>query len=182
MKCFTLFATHFHELTALSEEVKTVYNCHVSALTSDDSLTLLYKVEPGVCDQSFGIHVAKLANFPQHVIDVSVFDIILWICLRIVIIIDVDSAQFAKEKAKYLEDYCPMLTSEEDRLIESQDTTKNKSKQEVNDVIEQCFNKLKEIDASAMSDDEYVKQIQAMIQAEAKATTNPYFKMLVNKL
>ena len=47
VKCFTLFATHFHELTALSEEVKTVYNCHVKAITNEDSLVLLYKIKPG---------------------------------------------------------------------------------------------------------------------------------------
>ena len=77
--CFTLFATHFHELTTLSDEYKNVQNLHVVAHIEDpaqntlnkDEITLLYKVEPGISDQSFGIHVAEVVNFPQKIIKMA---------------------------------------------------------------------------------------------------------------
>lgn len=76
IRAFTLFATHFHELTKLTEKVPSVSNLHVVAHIDDQSndseeITLLYKVEPGISDQSFGVHVAEVVKFPQKIISMA---------------------------------------------------------------------------------------------------------------
>lgn len=103
IRCFALFATHFHELTALADTYPNVRNLHVvahigggsgaaeaSGRGKDNSdggssggsshnrnareareVTLLYRVQPGICDQSFGIHVAELVRFPEKVIKMA---------------------------------------------------------------------------------------------------------------
>jgi DNA mismatch repair protein MSH2 len=67
-KSLCVFATHFHELTAMDQEGIGVTNKHVSAHTSDNSITMLYEVQDGPCLRSFGVHVAELARFPKSVI------------------------------------------------------------------------------------------------------------------
>lgn len=68
MKCYTLFATHFHEITYLSEKVGSVKNWHVTAVASGDTITPLYQIRKGPCDKSYGIQCAKLAGFPPDVL------------------------------------------------------------------------------------------------------------------
>lgn len=67
--CLCLFATHFHELTALTQSHPSeVANKHVSAHVDKGQLIMLYRLQEGPCTKSFGIHVAKSANFPTEVI------------------------------------------------------------------------------------------------------------------
>lgn len=69
INCLCLFATHFHELTALVQQhPREVVNKHVSAHVDKGQLVMLYRLQEGPCTKSFGIHVAKMANFPPEVI------------------------------------------------------------------------------------------------------------------
>lgn len=67
-KCRTLFATHFHELTALADEHTGVKNYNVSVKEWKDEIIFLHKIVPGSTDDSYGIYVAKLAGVPPAVI------------------------------------------------------------------------------------------------------------------
>ena len=65
----TLFATHYHELTELGEQLAGVRNLHVAVKESGDGILFIRKVEPGPADRSYGIEVARLAGLPLQVIE-----------------------------------------------------------------------------------------------------------------
>ena len=67
-KSFTLFATHYFELTQLPETHPTAANVHLSAVEHKDSIVFLHAVQPGPASQSYGLQVAQLAGVPQAVI------------------------------------------------------------------------------------------------------------------
>ena len=66
IKCKTLFSTHYHELTALEQVIKTLKNIHVAAHEENGTITFLHKIKNGAVDKSYGIHVAKLAGMPEE--------------------------------------------------------------------------------------------------------------------
>jgi DNA mismatch repair protein MutS len=68
IKAFTLFATHYFELTALPEQQAGVYNVHLTALEHNDSIVFMHEVQEGPASQSYGLQVAQLAGVPNHVI------------------------------------------------------------------------------------------------------------------
>ncbi|HWQ38418.1 MAG TPA: DNA mismatch repair protein MutS [Burkholderiales bacterium] len=65
---YTLFATHYFELTRLAEEYRDVANIHVSAVEHKDRIVFLHAVEEGPASQSYGIQVAQLAGIPTSVV------------------------------------------------------------------------------------------------------------------
>ncbi len=71
IKCRTLFATHYHELTELAELFTNIKNCNVAVREWADQVVFLHKILPGGTDKSYGIHVAKLAGVPKSILERS---------------------------------------------------------------------------------------------------------------
>ncbi len=68
-QAFTLFATHYFELTTLADEQKTIHNVHLDAMEYGDKIVFLHTVKDGAANQSYGLQVASLAGVPRSVIE-----------------------------------------------------------------------------------------------------------------
>ena len=71
IKCRTLFATHYHEITELADLLANVINLNVAVREWKDDVVFLHKIIPGRTDKSYGIHVARLAGIPKNVLSRS---------------------------------------------------------------------------------------------------------------
>lgn len=153
--CFSMFATHFHELTALAEQYPQVRNLHVVAHIDNSNdgkakreVTLLYKVEDGVCDQSFGIHVAELVKFPEKVVNM------------------------AKRKADELEDF---TSKHEGNAIDYN----KKDVEEGSALLKEVLVKWKEeCDGKELSRDEMVGKMRELVKGNEKLLENPFFQSI----
>jgi DNA mismatch repair protein MutS len=68
VRCYTLFATHYFELTQLAAQLPHVANVHLDAVEHKDRIVFLHRLEGGPADRSYGIHVAHLAGIPKEVV------------------------------------------------------------------------------------------------------------------
>lgn len=153
---FTLFATHFHELTQLAEEINFATNLHVAAVPDENKgIVLQYRVEPGASDQSFGIHVAKIAKFPEDVIEM------------------------AKKKAAELESF----EGSGKKILANQEALQNLSdsdRAEGERIVEQLMREFASVNFESLSSDQRRKTLLEF-KRKIDASPNPYVKMLIAK-
>lgn len=175
---FGCFATHFHELTSLAEKFPdAVRNLHVVAFVGDEQkvisngseddgsvmkrkqqeVTLLYRVEPGVSDQSFGIHVAELVRFPQKVVNM------------------------ARRKAEELEDFSHSGGGGGGVKMEGIERKQGYEKEDVEEgsrllktVLKEWKVKVEE-QGKEMSNDEKVKLMREMVRGNEELMKNRFF-------
>lgn len=171
IRCFGLFATHFHELTALADRYqRAVKNLHVVAFIGDGNentanddeadkkkrqVTLLYRVEPGICDQSFGIHVAELVRFPPKVVNM------------------------ARQKAEELEDFTSANPEggEQQETPSSLDRYSQVEVEEGSVLLKDMLVKWKaEIEGKGLSSDQKRQIMRDLVQADSKLQANKVFQ------
>ncbi|OBT50074.1 hypothetical protein VE04_09706 [Pseudogymnoascus sp. 24MN13] len=153
---FSMFATHFHELTALADEFPQVSNLHVVAHIGDGpqsdgkgdkrEVTLLYKVEDGFCDQSFGIHVAQRVRVPEKVVNM------------------------AKRKADELEDFTGKHENDAVKV-------KREDVEDGSTMLKELLKTWKsQCESEGLKGDDMVARMKELVMADKKLLDSPFFQ------
>lgn len=71
IQAYTLFSTHYFELTQLAEQIPGIRNCHLQATVAKGKIIFLYRVEDGQANRSYGLEVAELAGMPTPVLELA---------------------------------------------------------------------------------------------------------------
>jgi DNA mismatch repair protein MutS len=104
----TLFATHYHELTDLEEQLNCVKNYNTAVKKRGEQITFLHRIIPGAVDDSYGIEVSKLAGIPD------------WIVKRAFeILADLEESRpVSQKRTRHIENDLPQLTFAEPSPVE----------------------------------------------------------------
>jgi DNA mismatch repair protein MutS len=71
LNSYTLFATHYFELTSLQDSFDTIQNVHLNAVEHDEQIRFMHQVQQGPASKSYGLQVAKLAGVPKSVLSIA---------------------------------------------------------------------------------------------------------------
>ncbi len=122
IKCFTLFATHYHELTLLEEEYSEVTNYHMQVSEWEDKIIFLKKCIKGFSDKSYGLYVASLAAMPSKIIEraKAILDILSEneIVFEKKTNVKIKSKKNKEKNTLFDDDIHPILTNSEKNIVE----------------------------------------------------------------
>ena len=137
----TLFATHYHELTSMSEEFNNIKNYNIAVKKRGDDITFLRRIVPGGADDSYGIEVAKLAGLPQNIINRS---------KEILKMLDFNTNPSNNAKNKNIQEISQLTLSEP------------------NPEAKEIINKLKNIDVSVLTPVESMNILYSLVEMTKK--------------
>lgn len=150
IKCFSLFATHYHEITHLADKYENISNLHVTAVATNDTFIPLYQIQEGECDKSYGVHCAKMVGFPEDVIQ------------------DALNFQDNLEHSKGMKYISAMEPINKRKIMAKGDK-----------IMEETMNKIRKLDFDKMTDDDLIQTISEM-KTQLLSENNLFVKGLLS--
>ena len=139
IQSYSLFATHYFEITQLADDIDNIENIHLSASEHQNDIIFLYAIQSGAANQSYGIQVAKLAGLPEQVLGQ------------------------ARQKLQFLEfQNNKALSNSDQELIHSIETVDMFAEQAFNSELTELIDEITKIDADALTPKAALDKIYAL--------------------